>query len=101
MSYSKGPNRKNFTVFRSAAEEADMKNAETNEDDAGHMNCTSGRIITVRGDGKPFKAIMSRENGETSEHSFGTMREAEAFVRCNTPRPPVRSRTYDRDDQNG
>jgi hypothetical protein len=63
----------------------------------GHMSCTFGRITTVRSSDKAFRVIMSREVGEPSEHWFGTMREAEAFVRRNTPRPAERSETYDRE----
>ena len=98
MAGSKESKRKGFSVFRSAAEEAEMRNDErTGENESGHMSCTSGRIVSMRGSDKPFKAIMSRESGETSEHLFATMREAEAFIRRNTPRPPERSTTYDRD----
>jgi hypothetical protein len=101
MAELKTPKHKSFTVFRSAAEEAKMKDDELNWDnEGGHMSCTSGRVITVRGKDKPFKVIMSLPDGETSEHRFATMREAEAFVRRNTPRPPERSTTYDREDGN-
>jgi hypothetical protein len=98
MADSKEPKRKGFTVFRSAAEEAKMKDDEQSWDkEGGHMSCTSGRVITVRGGDKSFKVIMSREGGQTSEHMFSTMREAEAFIRRNTPRPPERSTAYDRE----
>jgi hypothetical protein len=101
MAEFKTPKRKSFTVFRSAAEEAQMKDDERNwENEGGHMSCTSGRVVTVRGKDKPFKVIMSRAGDETSVHWFATMREAEAFVRRNTPRPPERSTTYDREDGN-
>jgi hypothetical protein len=101
MAELKTPKHKSFIVFRSAAEEAKMKDDELNWDnEGGHMSCTSGRVITVRGKDKPFKVIMSLPDGETSEHRFATMREAEAFVRRNTPRPPERSTTYDREDGN-
>jgi hypothetical protein len=43
---------------------------------------------------------MSRQAGEKSEHLFATMREAEAFIRRNTPRPPERSTTYDHESEN-
>lgn len=88
---------KRFTIFRSAAEEAKMRDEEDWDNEGGHMSCTFGRITTVRGGDKPFRVIMSREGGESSEHWFGTMREAEAFIRRNTPRPAERSATYDRE----
>ena len=98
MAGSRESKRKGFSVFRSAAEEAEMRNDERiREIEGGHMSCTSGRIVSVRGSDKPFKVIMTRDDGETSEHMFATMREAEAFVRRNTPRPPERSTTYDRE----
>jgi hypothetical protein len=101
MAQSKTPKRKCFTIFRSAAEEARLKADEENWDnEGGHMSCTSGRITTARGSDKPFRVIMSREGGEISEHWFTTMREAEAFVRRNTPRPPQRSTAYDRQSGN-
>jgi hypothetical protein len=87
-----------FSAFRSASEEAEMKKEEQHWDnEGGHMSCTSGRIVSVQGSDKPFKVIMSRESGEPSEHLFATMLEAEAFVRRNTPRPPERDTTYDRE----
>jgi len=98
MAESRTLKPKSFTVFRSAAEEVKMKEDEQNWDnEGGHMSCTSGRIIAITGGDKSFKVIMSRAGGETSEHWFATMREAEAFVRRNTPRPPERSTIYDRE----
>lgn len=95
----KRPKRKGFSLFRSAREEADLKVEEANRDaEGGHMSCTTGRIVSVPGSDKPFKAIMSQESGETSEHMFATMQEAEAFLRRNTPRPQPRSTTYDHGD---
>ena len=88
--------RRAFSVFRSAAEEAEMNDQPNRENEGGHMSCTSGRVVSVRGGDKPFKVIMSRDGRETSDYFFATMREAEDFVRRNTPRPPVRSTTYDR-----
>lgn len=90
-----------FTMFRSAAEQAGLKvDEKIREPEGGHMSCTSGRIVTARGGDKPFKVIMSRQVGGKSEHLFTTMREAEAFIRRNTPRPPERSTTYDHEGAN-
>jgi hypothetical protein len=92
MNRPKRPKRKGFSIFRSAREEAGLKVEEANRDaEGGHMSCTSGRIVSVPGSDKPFKAIMSQESGGTSEHRFATMQEAEAFLRRNTPRPQPRS----------
>ena len=88
-----------FSIFRSAGEEAEMKqhDALQRDDEGGHMSCTSGRIVFSAGAGMPFTAVMTREGGGTFEVSFATMGEAEAFVRRNTPSPAARSTTYDHD----
>lgn len=87
---------KGFSIFRSAGEEAEMKErAEHQREEGGHMSCTSGRVVSNPGAVQPFKAVMTREDGSTFEVSFSTSREAEEFVSRNTPRPPARSTTYD------
>ena len=94
------PNSKarSFSAFRSAAEEAGMKNEKQRGSlEGGHMSCTTGKIVRSGGAHKTFKAIMSQANGRTIEREFPTMREAEEFVRRNTPRPEERSTLYDRD----
>ena len=63
--------------------------------EGGHMSSTAGRIVGTPHEDMPYKVILSLESGETTEHAFATMREAEAFIRRNTPRPPVKSTTYD------
>jgi hypothetical protein len=88
-----------FSIFRSAGEEAEMKERDERqqEGEGGHMSCTSGRVVSSPGAKLPFKAVMTRADGDTFEVSFATSREAEAFVCRNTPCPPARSTTYDRD----
>ena len=88
-----------FSIFRSAGEEAEMRqhDALQRDDEGGHMSCTSGRIVCSPGTGLPFTAVMTREDGDTFEVGFVTMGEAEAFVRRNTPSPAARSTTYDHD----
>lgn len=99
MSKHRPSKRKGFSIFPSAQEEADAKarKVEPGEEKGGHMSCTAGRIVSTPGEAQPFKAIMSREDGETFERAFGSMEDAEAFVRRNTPRPQARSTTYDHD----
>ena len=87
------PRTRGFSAFRSAFEEAEAKK----DNEGGHMSYTSGRIVQASGTDKPFKAIMSQEDGRTIEREFATMRDAEAFVRRNTPRADERSTLYDRD----
>lgn len=100
MTRPKDPKR-SFSVFRSAAEEADMKTQAQNWDnEGGHMSCTSGRVVRTREGNLPYKVILSREGGDTSECGFSTIQEAEAFIRRNTPLPAARSTLFDRDAEN-
>jgi hypothetical protein len=40
--------------------------------------------------------VLAHHGSESSEHRFATMREAEAFIKRNTPLPrEVLSKTYD------
>ena len=98
MHDSKKPKGKSFTTFRSAAEEAEMKSAEQDwANEGGHMSSTSGRVIHRAGEDLPFVAILSHHGSERTEHGFATMREAEAFIKRNTPVPGrVLSELYDR-----
>ena len=96
MTGSKRSKGRGFSIFRSAEEEDDMKTAKANWDnEGGHMSSTAGRVVQTPGADLPYKAILTLETGETTEHAFATMQEAEAFIRRNTPRPPERSTTYD------
>ena len=89
---------KHFTALRSAAEEASNKtNQESSDLEGGHMSSERGRIVHTPGEKLPYKAILTHDVGQDTEHSFGTMREAEAFIKRNTPRPTPQRTTYDRD----
>ena len=95
MTHSKDSKRR-FSAFRSAAEEAAAKRQTQNRDnEGGHMSSMAGRVVGTPGSSMPYKAILSLEGGKSTEHAFATMREAEAFIRRNTPPPPTRSTTYD------
>jgi hypothetical protein len=98
MDDSERSKSKSFTAFHSAAEEAEMKRAEqvwANE--GGHMSSTSGRVINRPGEDLPFIAVLSHHGSECTEHGFATMREAEAFIKRNTPVPERKlSKLYDR-----
>ena len=65
--------------------------------EGGHMSSTAGRVTRVSGAELPYVAILSHHESEATEHAFATMREAEAFIKRNTPVPgrPL-SRLYDR-----
>ena len=89
---------KHFTPFRSAAEEASNKgNQESSDLEGGHMSSERGKIVHTPGSDLPYKAILTHDAGEDTQHAFATMREAEAFIKRNTPVPTARRTTYDRD----
>ena len=94
-----------FTVFHSAAEEADtkrendaMKRQEQSWDnEGGHMSSTAGRITRVSSADLPYVVTLAHHDSEATEHGFATMREAEVFIKRNTPVPgALLSTTYDR-----
>ena len=88
-----------FTAFRSAAEEAAMTKAEQDnwDNEGGHMSSTAGRIVRTPKCHMPYKVVLSHDGGGDTERAFVTMREAEAFIRRNTPVPAARRTLYDRD----
>lgn len=96
---------KSFTAFRSAAEEADTKRdtdaakrqEQSWDNEGGHMSSTAGRVTRVSRTNLPYVVLLEHHGRETSEHAFATMREAEAFIKRNTPVPgAVLATTYDR-----
>ena len=90
--------KKVFSIFRSAAEEAEMKSDQENWDnEGGHMSSTAGRIGLLPGAKRPYVVTLVHQTSDATEHAFATMREAEAFVKRNTPVPAaVLATTYDR-----
>ena len=67
------------------------------DSEGGHMSSTSGRVTHEAGAELPFVVTLTRPEGEATEHRFGTMREAEAFIKRNTPVPGrTLSALYDR-----
>ena len=61
------------------------------------MSSTAGRVKHVPQAALPFVAMLAHHKCEATEHSFATMREAEAFIERNTPVPgPALSSLYDR-----
>jgi hypothetical protein len=94
-----------FTVFHSVAEEADTKRAndamkgkeQSWENEGGHMSSTAGRVTRGPSADLPYVVILAHQESKSTEHGFATMREAEAFIKRNTPVPgAVLSTTYDR-----
>jgi hypothetical protein len=65
--------------------------------EGGHMSSTAGRIVHAAGAKLPYVVILAHHGTEATEHAFATMREAEAFIKRNTPLPArALSRLYDR-----
>jgi hypothetical protein len=88
---------KHFTPFRSAAEEAFNKgNPKSADLEGGHMSSERGKIVHTPGRELPYNAILTHDAGENTERAFATMREAEAFIKRNTPVPTPHRTTYDR-----
>jgi hypothetical protein len=89
---------KHFTPFYSATEEA-MTNAEekASDNEGGHMSSTCGRIVRTPGGDLPYKVMLTHDDRAETPHAFATMREAEAFIRRNTPVPAARSTLRDHD----
>jgi hypothetical protein len=86
-----------FTPFRSAAEEAmNTLEQEPSENEGGRMSSTSGQTVRTSDAELPYKAILKHDGRADSSHSFKTMREAEAFIRRNTPPPAPHCTLYDR-----
>ena len=55
------------------------------ENEGGHMSSTAGRVTRVPGAELPYVVFLAHHESHPTEHSFATMREAEAFIRRNTP----------------
>jgi hypothetical protein len=67
------------------------------ENEGGHMSCSAGRVSYKAGSDLPYQAVLTRPHGQPLYRSFATMREAEAFIRRNTPVPArALSTLYDR-----
>jgi hypothetical protein len=98
MQDSRDSKRKSFSAFRSAAEEAEMKREEQTRDNEGrHMSSTAGRVAHVPGAKLPYVVVLSHHGSNATEHAFATMREAETFIKRNTPVPGASlSSLYDR-----
>jgi hypothetical protein len=85
-----------FTVFRSAAEEAELKIRNRNTSNV-HQICNEGRVVRTSGADQPYNPIRTRPQGLPRQRSVASMREAEAYIRRHTPAlPPALSTLYDR-----
>ena len=85
MQDTRDSKRKSFTAFSSAAEEADRKREQSWDNDGGHMSSTSGRVMHHPDAKLPYVVVLTHQGSAATERSFATMREAEAFIKRNTP----------------
>ena len=69
---------------------------ESWENEGGHLSSTFGRVVSTPRCDLAYQAVLTRGTGVRTERAFATSREAEAFIRRNTPRPPARCTLYDR-----
>ena len=99
------PKHKSSNVFHPAAEEAvtERENDTTKpeeqswDNEGGHMSSAAGRVTRVSDAEMPYVVVLTHHESEVTEHSFATVREAEAFIKRNTPVPGrVLSPVYDR-----
>jgi hypothetical protein len=89
---------KHFTPFYSVAEEATTKREhESWDNEGGHMSSSCGRVVRTPGAELPYRVVLTHDGRAETTHGFETMRDAEAFIRRNTPVPAARSTLYDRD----
>jgi hypothetical protein len=66
-------------------------------DEDGHLGSSFGRVVRTSDAKRPYTAILTHDQCAETQCSFATMREAEDFIRHNTPRPKPRSTFWDRD----
>jgi hypothetical protein len=59
------------------------------------MTATRGRVVQTPAERKPYKVVLEHEAGKDTEHAVSTMREGEALIAQETPKPPERDTTRD------
>lgn len=92
------PPRPHFTVFHSAAAEIECASARDKPVAAGtHSHAKSGRVVQLSPGN--LKVVLLHEDGLATEHACASMQQGEALIRRNTPSPPTRDRSRDRDER--
>lgn len=88
----------NTLSFRSDVDEPEPRNNESRPNpEGGHMSSTAGRVMRVPGAKLPYIVTLTHHLSDATKHFFATMREAEAFIKRNTPVPrALLSTLYDR-----
>ena len=90
---------RHFTPFYSVAEEslARLEQQSRGTLDGG-MAAACERIVSTPGADLPYKVLLTRNHRAEAAHPFATMRDAEAFIRRNSPATTsALSTLYDRD----
>jgi len=91
-----------FTPFYSIAELAMARvEQESWDNEGGHMSSTGGQTVRTPDADLPYKVVLTHHGRADSSRHFATMREAEAFIRRNTPPPAPRCTLYDRPAEDG
>ena len=61
------------------------------------MSSTAGRVMRMPGAELPYIVTLTHHLSDSTRHGFATMRDAEAFIKRNTPPPrALLSTIYDR-----
>jgi hypothetical protein len=74
-----------------------MNGPEDFPGEGGHMSSRFGRVSRTSDPRLPYKVILTHDQCAETTCSFATMREAEDYIRRNTPRPRPRSTFWNRD----
>ena len=74
---------------------------ESWDNEGGHMSSTGGQTVRTPDADLPYKVVLTHHGRADSSRHFATMREAEAFIRRNTPPPAPRCTLYDRPAEDG
>ena len=75
------------TLFRAAQQAAVRLEEEIWDNEGGHVMASGWRVVRSPAAEMPYTVILTHDDSEPTEHSFETMREAEAFIRRNTHAP--------------
>ena len=59
------------------------------------MVATCGHIVQTPTKDKPYKVILEHEGRKDTEEPVSTMREGEALIKKETPKPPKRDVLFD------
>jgi hypothetical protein len=60
------------------------------------MSATGGRVVRTPHEAHPYKVVLQHEHAQDSEHPVATMREGEALIRAESPKPPRADVSRDR-----